>query len=152
MKTLRLATIAFILPAVWCHATVARAQTSVTLSGSPSLRIQSAVAGSNPTPVSNSVASYNIGGRDRSSTYKLTARLSSNMPTGTTLTVLAAVDVGDTSMGAVTLDTTTRDIVTTINSPTASAKTLTYTLTASAAAGVVTSQTRTVTYTVTLAP
>ena len=83
----------------------------------------------------------------------MTAQLNASMPAGVTLTLSAPPTPGGTSYGAVALDVTARDIITGIAgfSGNASAS-LTYTLSASAAAGVIPLQSRTVTLTITAAP
>ena len=68
-------------------------------------------------------------------------------------TVPAMVPSGATSLGSVALDATTRDVATGLSASTGSAlQSITYTLSATAAAGVVPAQTRTVTLTITSAP
>ena len=130
---------------------VASAQlTTITVSGNPgSLRISSAITGSQPTPVSNAATTYTViilGSANRR--YKITARLNTAMPTGVTLLATLAAPPGATSLGAVALDATTRDVVTNIPGGTVVSRGITYQLSALVTAGVVTSRTRTVTFTI----
>ncbi len=128
---------------------------TISVSGNPGLlRISAAVAGSQPTPVSNATTTYTVntpsaGGNP---TFLVTMRLSANMPAGVTLTATLAAPPGATSAGAVALDVTARNVVTGIRKNTNSTQTITYTLNATAAAGVVANSSRTVTLTVAQAP
>ena len=137
--------------AITCGAVMANAQT-VQSSGSVTLRVRNAVAGSAPTLVTDATSSYRLGNTNGSNSYKLTARLSSAMPTGTTLTLAAVAPSGATSVGTVTLDATTRDIVTGVINPNSNWRTFTYTLSATSLAGVVSQQTRSVTITFIASP
>jgi hypothetical protein len=65
-----------------------------------------------------------------------------------TLTVTMTAPTGATSMGAVTLDATARDLVGNITNTANETEQITYVLSATAAAGVVTAQSRTVTFTI----
>ena len=125
---------ALIVAAITCGAEVANAQT-VRISGSVTLHAWTPVSGSAPTVVSDATSTYRLGNTDGKRSYKLTARLSSAMPTGTTLTLAAQESSGATSVGTVTLDTTTRDIVTGIIDPSSDWRAFTYTLSATSAAG-----------------
>jgi hypothetical protein len=80
---------------------------------------------------------------------KITASIGSNMPAGLTLSVDLSAPAGGSSAGAQSLSTTAVDLVTTITKVAQSALSVNYSLTATAAAGVVSSTTRTVTYTIT---
>jgi hypothetical protein len=124
--------------------------TSITVSGNPgSLRISSAIAGSQPTPVSNAATTYTlvIGG-SANRRYKITAGLNTAMPPGVTLMANLAAPPGGTSLGAVALDATARDVVINIPGQTNVTRGITYQLSALVTAGVVTSRTRTVTFTI----
>jgi hypothetical protein len=126
---------------------------SLTVSGSPGLlRVNAAVAGNAPTAVSNNSTSYTTRTTGGSGAKKITARLSSNMPAGTTLTITMAATTGATSLGAITLNTTTQDVVQNITNTTNQTRAITYNLTATAAAGVINSTPRTVTLTLTNYP
>jgi hypothetical protein len=127
-------------------ATDARAQISV--SGSPAaMKVTAAVAGSAPTAVSNGLTTYSLASNPPFGHYAITASINSPMPAGVTLTITLAVNVAKaTSSGAVTLNTVAQNVVTSISSR-MTGKTITYNLSATAAAGVVPLQTRTVTLT-----
>lgn len=79
---------------------------------------------------------------------KVTASIGSAMPSGTTLKVNLGEPTGGASVGDVSLDNTAKDVVTGISTLNESGLSLTYTVQATAAAGVQ-SINRTVTYTVT---
>jgi hypothetical protein len=127
----------------------AAAQT-ITVSGNPAvMRINTAVAGSQPTPVTNATRTYTVTtpnpvGR----TYKITAQLNANMPPGVTLTVTLAPPPNSVSVGPVNLDVTARDVVTGMPRRTNSTQTITYQVSALVTAGVMGQTTRTVTFTV----
>ena len=142
---------ALIVAAITCGAEVVNAQT-VRISGFVTLHAWTPISGSAPTVVSDATSTYRLGNTDGSNSYKLTARLSSAMPTGTTLTLAAEASSGATSVGTVTLDATTRDIVTGIINTSSGWRTLTYTLSATSNAGVVSQQTRSVTITFIASP
>ena len=151
-----LATMAFVLGA----SSAAMAQTAnqtvtfqvdainqIALSGSPSLVINTATAGSNPT---SATANATWAVTTNQSGAKITASIASNMPSG--LTLQATLGVGATgaaSAGAKTLSTVAQDVVTGLTKVNATGLTLGYTLDATAAAGVVTSSSRVVTFTIT---
>jgi len=114
--------------------------------GSPSLVISAGTAGSAPTSVTAN-ASYAVTTNETG--RKITAALSSGLPDGVTLSVSLAAPSGASSAGTVSLGTTAKDVVTGIGGVSASGLSVTYTLSATAAAGVVASDSRTVTYTIT---
>ena len=66
------------------------------------------------------------------------------MPPGTTLTIQLVPSFGATSLGAVSLDMTSRNVVVGIAKDNGSTLGITYVFSATIAAGVVTSQTRNV--------
>ena len=112
------------------------------------LRVSLAVAGFEPNPVSGtSTMSVRAGKANRP--QKVMAQLSAAMPAGMTLQLAMTAPTGATSNGAVALDATARELVGNITNLTAEIATLTYTLTATTAAGVVAAQSRTVTFTIT---
>jgi hypothetical protein len=142
-----------------CTATVARAQTGtqdlngevqainqIALTGSPSLVISTAAAGSAPTSVTANAA-YAI--TTNETNRKITAQIDADAPAGVTIAASLAAPSGGTSAGAVLLSTTAQDVVTGISTVSTSGLNVTYTLSATAAAGVVPSFKRTVTYTIT---
>jgi hypothetical protein len=121
----------------------------LTVSGSPAaMTITSAIAGSDPTSVSNSSTTYSA---IVFIPCHITAALGSNMPTGVTLTISLAVAAGATSSGPVALDLTARNVVTNVTA-TQSNRAITYNLSALASAGVIASQTRIVTLTIVAGP
>ena len=140
-------------------ASTARAQTStqtvnfqvdavnqIAFTGSPSLVINTATAGSNPT---GATANATWAVTTNQSGAKITASIGSNMPAGLTLSVNLTAPAGGSSAGSQSLSTTDVDVVTGISQLAQSAIALQYSLTATAAAGVVSSTSRTVTYTIT---
>ncbi|HEX6751308.1 MAG TPA: hypothetical protein VF092_28715 [Longimicrobium sp.] len=118
----------------------------LSFTGSPSLVISTATAGGAPTSATAN-ATYAI--TTNESNRKVTAQIDSDTPAGVALSVSLAAPAGATSAGAVQLGTTAQDVVTGIGTVSASGLNVTYTLSATAAAGVVPSTTRTVTYTIT---
>lgn len=140
-------------------ATIASAQTAtqtvtfqvdainqIAFSGSPSLVISTATAGSDPTSAS---ATGTWAVTTNQTGAKITASIGSNMPSGLTLTVNVVAPSVGLSTGAQTLSTTAVDVVTGITKHAQSGMSLSYSLSATAAAGVVSSTSRTVTYTIT---
>jgi len=122
---------------------------TIAVSGNPGLlRIDNAVAGSEPIAVTNSITTYTVTTPAPNRTYKVTAQLDAAMPAGVTLTATFAAPAGATSIGPVALDLTARDVVTGILRNTNSTQGITYQLSATTAAGVVTSTSRTVTLTI----
>ena len=122
---------------------------SLSVSGNPSLlRVTTAVAGSQPNAVSDGATTYTVTTPGPNRTYKITAQLNTPMPVGVTLTVTFAAPPGATSLGAVVLDNTARDVVTDIPRNTNSTQSITYQVNAVVSAGVVPSSARTVTLTI----
>ncbi|HXT16289.1 MAG TPA: hypothetical protein VN706_11705 [Gemmatimonadaceae bacterium] len=119
----------------------------IAVSGSPSLGITTATAGSAPTTVTSSGATWSV--TTNQSNAKVMASITTAMPTGLTLSATLAAPSGATSSGAKPLSTTAVDVVTGISKLNAAGLALTYSLDATAAAGVVTSASRVVTYTIT---
>lgn len=119
-------------------------QLSVT--GSPSLVISSATAGGAPADATaNATYAISTNQTDR----KITAQMDSDMPAGVTLSASVAAPSGATSTGAQPLSTEAVDVVTGISTLNESGKNITYTLSATSAAGVVPASSREVTYTIT---
>jgi hypothetical protein len=113
------------------------AQNTITVSGNPALlRISSAVAGSEPIGVSSGTTTYTVSVTS-GGTRRITGRLSTALPPGVTVTVTLAAPAGATSMGAVVLDLTEKDLVINIPRPTTSTHAITYQLTATVSAGVI---------------
>ena len=118
----------------------------IAFSGSPSLVINTATAGSNPTAATAN-ATWAV--TTNQSGAKITASIGSNMPAGLDLSVNLTAPAGGSSAGAQSLSTTAVDVVTGISQLAQSAIALQYSLSATPAAGVVSSTSRTVTYTIT---
>ena len=118
----------------------------IAFSGSPSLVINTATAGVDPA-AATATASWAVTTNQTGS--KITASIGSAMPTGVTLAVTLAAPTGGTSAGAQALTTTAVDLVTGLTKVAEGALGVTYSLSATAAAGVVASTSRTVTYTIT---
>jgi len=114
--------------------------------GSPSLVINTATAGSNPTSAT-AAATWAV--TTNQSGAKITASIGSNMAAGLTLSVNLSAPAGASSAGALSLSTTSVDLVTGITKLAQAAIGASYSLDATPAAGVVSSTTRTVTYTIT---
>lgn len=114
--------------------------------GAQSLTITTATAGSQPT---DATASVNWAITTNQTNQKVTASLDAAMPANVSLSASMAAPAGATSAGAVSLGTTAADLVTGISTLAQAGLGLTYTLSATAAAGVVASTSRTVTYTIT---
>jgi len=126
---------------------------SFKVSGNPgTLAIQGTpVAGTAPTSVSDATTTYTLTSAQNGG--KMTAQLNAAMPTGLTLTIAVDPPPGASSSGPVALSTTPQNVATGIVSFTGNAtRNITYTLTATAAAGIVPLQSRTVTLTITSAP
>lgn len=118
----------------------------ISVSGTPSLLINSGTAGSGLTSAS-AAGTYAI--TTNETNRKVTAQIDSNMPSGVTLSVTLAAPTGGTSAGAVNLSTTAVDVVTGVSNVNQSGLGVTYGLSATVAAGVVPSGNKTVTYTIT---
>lgn len=120
------------------------------VTGSPSLTVSTATAGSAPNAVTDATGTWAVS--TNAANKKLTVALNSNMPTGVTLEVGAAAPTGATSTSFQTLSTAAVDLVTGIATTSASGLSLTYRLSATLAAGVVASASKTVTYTLVTGP
>jgi hypothetical protein len=118
----------------------------IAFSGSPSLLINTATAGSAPT---SATANATWAVTTNQTGAKITASINSAMPAGLTLSVDLAAPTGATGAGSTALGTTSVDVVTGITKLAQGALGVTYTLDATPAAGVQSSTTRTVTYTIT---
>lgn len=129
-------------------ARAAFAQTLVAVGTPGIMRVSSAVAGSEPVPVTLPGGTYTVVTGNPNRTYAITAQLNSNMPPGTTLAITLAAPPGATSLGAVAMDVTARNVVTGIGRNVNSTQNITYTFTATTAAGVVPLSSRAVTLTI----
>jgi hypothetical protein len=111
------------------------------------MTVNTAVAGSQPTPVVNATTNYSailvFPGQ-----MKVVAQLNANMPAGTTLGVKVTGPAGTgTSLGTVNLDISQRDIVIATIPAFYNNVNIAYTFTANVSAGVLPSTSRTVTFT-----
>jgi len=120
----------------------------ISVSGNPAaLTVSTATAGSEPDEVTDASTTYNI--TTNGSSKKITGVLDSAMPSEVTLKVNLTAPTGASSAGDVTLSATAQNLVTGITKKAEGTKGITYKLSATVAAGVVSSDTRTVTLTVT---
>ena len=149
VRSMRMVVVAMLLAGASRRA--AAQYSSVRVSGSPGkLEVQGSVAGATPTPDSDNSSTYTVANIFGSK--KVTAQLNAAMPSGVTLSATFAAPSGATSIPNVFLDATARDVVTGIGFTLGTTKTITYTLSATPAAGVVPAQSRTVTLTIVSAP
>lgn len=118
----------------------------ISVTGTHVLVVNTATAGSQPTPAS-STGSWAV--TSNQTNMKVTAQLSAAMPTGVTLTTNLTAPTGGTSAGAVALTTLAQNVVTGIGAVAESGLGLTYGLSATVAAGKVPATNVTVTYTLT---
>jgi hypothetical protein len=122
----------------------------ISVSGNPAaLIVSAATAGSEPDSVSNSATTYAITTNCGADAKKITAAINADMPSGVTLNLTLAEPTNGTSAGAKSLSTLAEDVVTAIDAVAESGLTITYELSATVAAGVLSSDTRTVTLTLT---
>jgi hypothetical protein len=119
----------------------------IAVTGTPSLVINAAAAGSAPTSVTSSGNTWSV--TTNQSTASITASIPTAMPAGVTLSANLTAPAGATSAGLTALGTTAVNVVTGITKLNASGLALGYQLDATAAAGVVSSATRVVTFTIT---
>jgi hypothetical protein len=118
----------------------------IAVTGSPTLTINTAVAGNAPTSATSNGNTWAV--TTNQSGAKITASIPTAMPAGVTLKAAMGAPAGATSAGAVALSATPADLVTGITKLNATGLSLTYTLDATAAAGVQ-SGTKVVTFTIT---
>jgi hypothetical protein len=120
----------------------------IAFTGSPSLTITTATAGSNPTSVSDAVtATWAV--TTNQTGAKITGSIASALPAGITLPVTQATPPGATTARQTAHATPAEHHVTRITHLAQGTHRETYTLSASAAAGVHSSTTKVVTYTIT---
>ena len=118
----------------------------ISATGSPSLTVTTATAGSQPTDAIDAASTWAV--TTNQTGAKISASIPTAMPAGLTLSANLVAPAGATSAGLTALGTVAVDLVTAITKVAQSAMTATYTLSATAAAGVVTSATKVVTYTI----
>lgn len=122
----------------------------IAVTGSPSLTVTTATAGSAPTPATDATSSWAI--TTNATNKKLTASINTAMPTGVTLEVNVTAPSTGTSASFQSLSTTAVDVVTAISQVASSGLGITYRLSATLAAGTVASASKTVTYTLVTGP
>lgn len=119
----------------------------VAVSGTVTLNVTTAVAGSNPTQATDNGSTWAV--TTNQSGAKISASLDSDMPSGLTLQVSLGAPSGATSAGAKTLSSASVDLVTGVSQVATSGLSMNYSLDAALSAGPVASGSRTVTYTIT---
>lgn len=121
----------------------------ISVSGDPdNLVVNSATAGSQPNDDTDNSTSWAI--TTNQTARKITGAINSNMPYDVTLEInLVAPTASGSSAGDVSLSTTAGDLVTSIETVAESGLTITYTLSATVTAGVVSQAQKTVTLTLT---
>ncbi len=118
----------------------------IEVTGSPNLTIASAVAGEQPQEVTDSSSTCAI--TTNGANKRITACIDTAMPAYVTLEVDVAAPSGSgTSQGYVTLTTSASNVVTGISHVADSGPAITYKLSATVQAGVLSTDTRTVTFT-----
>jgi len=118
----------------------------ISATGSPSLTVTTATAGSQPTNATDASSTWAV--TTNQTGAKISASIPTAMPAGLTLSANLVAPAGATSAGSTALGTVAVDLVTAITKVAQSGMTATYTLSATAAAGVVVSATKVVTYTI----
>ena len=125
------------------------AANTLSISGSPGpLTINTAVAGQDPLPVSDSSTFYNI--QNDNNGAKIMGSISSNMPPNTAMTINITAPSGATRPGPIALSTIPQILPAGIPQCVYNQLSITYTLSATAAAGVI--GTRQCVLTLTLSP
>jgi hypothetical protein len=120
----------------------------IAASGDPgALTVSTATAGAEPDAVTDNTTTYAV--TTNGTNKKITGEVDAAMPASTTLEVNLVAPTGGSSAGDVTLTTTAADLVTSVAQRAESGLTVTYTFSATVAAGIVASDTRTVTLTLT---
>ena len=120
----------------------------LSVSGNPgALIINSANAGFEPIEVTDSSTNYGI--TTNGINKKITGEINSNMPANCALKISMAAPAGGVSTGHTVLSTIASELVTGISGLAESAKTITYSFSATIAAGLISSDSRTVTLTLT---
>jgi spore germination protein YaaH len=118
----------------------------IEITGTPSLTIASATAGEQPQEVTDSSSTCAI--TTNGTNKRITANIDIATPAYVTLKVNVAAPSGSgTSQGDVTLTTSASDVVTGMSHVADSSPTITYKLSATVQAGVLSTDTRTVTFT-----
>jgi hypothetical protein len=129
------------------------ASQTITVAGNPAaMTVTGAIAGSEPFAVGSPATNYTTTTPTANHTYRITGQLLSALPAGLSLVATMTGPAGAIPSGAVTLSTTAQDLVTNIPRNTNFTGTITYQLVATAAAGVVSSQTSNVQLTISRFP
>ena len=118
----------------------------ISATGSPSLTVTTATAGSQPTDATDASSTWAV--TTNQTGAKISASIPTAMPAGLTLSVNLVAPSGATSAGVTALGTVAVDLVTSITKVAQSGMTATYQLAATTAAGVIGSATKVVTYTI----
>lgn len=117
------------------------------VSGNPAkLMISAPTAGQPLSTATDNTTTWSV--TTNGTARKVTGKIDLAMPTGVTLAVALAPPTGATGLGSVTLGTVATDLVTGITTLDETALGVTYTLSATLAAGAVAETSRTVTYTI----
>jgi len=123
----------------------------ISASGNPGpLVVDAATAGSQPVADADNTTTWAV--TTNGSNKKMTGAINTNMPANTTLQVNLGAPTGGSSSGNVTLSATAANLVTGISTVVQSGLSITYTLSATVAAGVVSQAQKTVTLTLTDGP
>jgi hypothetical protein len=159
MKRVTLALLPLVILLTWQLALAANTATQsvtfevqaideISASANPApLIVSTATAGSEPDAATDNTTSYAV--TTNGSNKKITGEIDADMPANTTLQVNLSAPAGGSSAGDVTLSTTPADLVTVITQRAESGLTISYTFSATVAAGVLASGSRTVTLTLT---
>jgi len=132
---------------------IAQPSTMLSVNGTPaSMIISSAVTGVGSMSVTDATTTYFVRVKNASGNGTISAQLSAPMPLGTTLSLTMTPSFGATSLGPVDLSTVSQAVVTNIQKENGSTLAMTYVFAATAAAGVVPTQSRTVTFTLVAVP
>ena len=123
-----------------------QAVNEIEITGTPSLTVASAIAGEQPQEVTDSSSTCAI--TTNGANKRITASIDTATPAYVTLKVNVAAPSGSgTSQGDVTLSTSASDVVTGMSHVADSNPAITYKLSATVQAGVLSTDTRTVTFT-----
>jgi hypothetical protein len=117
--------------------------------GTPSLTVTTAVAGVDPTPAT-AASQYSV--TTNQTNQKIMAHINTAMPAGMSLSAALVAPATGTTNGTIALTTTDQNLVNSITPVAAPNLGITYTLSATAAAGTLAATTRLVTYTITTGP
>lgn len=117
----------------------------ISVTGTPTLVVDTATAGNQPNVDTDASSTYSI---TTNETKKITGKIDSAMPANTSLKVTLQAVTGGTSNADVVLGTTDATLETGIDKVAEAGKTVTYKLTAQTTAGVVAAFNRTVTLTI----